>query len=113
MSGIIEFADQLNGLIQENKDLHNRLDVMEKYLKMAICFQKGSLKYSTVGDANSEEFRWFLDNTLISYSGNSTGGIELVWKETTPQLYRGRMVEAMQIVTAEDIEAFLTRMNDG
>jgi len=103
MEDIIEFSNQLQGLIEENKRLKDELKRTEEWFKLAICL-KGNLQFRTIENADEETYKYFIKNTSISYGGNSSGGLELVWNKQIPVEYNGRTVSGLLPVEFEEIE---------
>jgi hypothetical protein len=103
MDDIIKFSNQLQGLIEDNETLKERLKRTEEYLKLAICVN-GGLNFRTIEKTDKETYQYFIDNTLISYGGNSCGGMQLIWSKHIPVTFEGRTVLGLAPVKMEEID---------
>ena len=103
MEDLIKLSNQLQGLIEENENLKDRLKRTEEWLKLAICVN-GSLNFRTIEKTDKETYRYFIDNTVISNGGNSSGGMQLIWNKQIPVTFEGRTVLGLSPVKMEEID---------
>jgi hypothetical protein len=103
MEDIIKFSNQLQGLIEENEILKDKLKRTEELLKLAICVT-GSLNYRTIEKTDKDTYQYFIDNTVITNGGNSTGGMQLIWNKQIPVTFKNRTIMGLATVTMEEID---------
>lgn len=103
MNNIIKFSEELSNLIQENKDLKDKLNRTEEYLKLAIVLN-GNLKFKTIENIDRESYKNFIENTIIVYGGNLSGGIHLMWKKPNMVEYNGQLVIGYNDVEEDEIK---------
>jgi len=103
MEDIIKFSNQLQGLIEENETLKDRLKITQEWLKLAICVN-GSLNFRTIEKTDKETYQYFIENTVISNGGNSSGGMQLIWSKQIPVTFEGRTVLGLEPVKMEEID---------
>lgn len=103
MEDIIKFSNQLQRLIDENEVLKNKLKQTEELLKLAICVN-GSLKIRNIEKTDKQTYQYFIENTVISNGGNSTGGMKLIWSKHIPVTFEGRIVMGLSEVKMEEID---------
>ena len=103
MKDIIQFSNQLQGLIKENEILNEQLNRTEEWLKLAICVN-GNLNFRTIEKTDKETYKYFMENTVISNSGNSSGGMHLIWSKQIPVTFEGRTGLGLMPVKMEEID---------
>ena len=103
MNNIIKFSEDLSNLIQENKDLKDKLNRTEEYLKLAIVLN-GNLKLKTIENIDRESYKNFIENTIIVYGSNLSGDIHLMWKKPNMVEYNGQLVIGYNDVEEDEIK---------
>ena len=101
MNSLIEFADKIQELVNENTSLKTQLARYERFLQKAICSSDNSMLVTT---AEASKYRTVLDNTTVSFFVNSKHtGATLVWKNKLTVKLGDRVIRFMDDLTQADI----------